>query len=106
YGARACCDVVNRGVAVYKGKVYVGALDGRLIALDAGDGKVVWQVMTVDQNQPYTITGAPRVVKGKVIIGNGGAPACGRRLRIRLRRRYGQTGMALLHRAGRPIEAV
>ncbi|HKE03683.1 MAG TPA: PQQ-binding-like beta-propeller repeat protein, partial [Blastocatellia bacterium] len=73
YGARACCDVVNRGVAVYKGKVYVGALDGRLIALDAGDGKVVWQVMTVDQNQPYTITGAPRVVKGKVIIGNGGA---------------------------------
>jgi quinohemoprotein ethanol dehydrogenase len=72
YGARACCDVVNRGVAVYKGRVYVGALDGRLIALDAGDGKVVWQVTTVDQNQPYTITGAPRVVKGKVIIGNGG----------------------------------
>ena len=72
YGARACCDVVNRGVAVYKGKVYVGALDGRLIALDAGNGKVVWQVTTVNQNQPYTITGAPRVVKGKVIIGNGG----------------------------------
>ena len=72
YGARACCDVVNRGVAIYKGKIYVGALDGRLIALDAGDGKVVWQVTTVDQNQPYTITGAPRVVKGKVIIGNGG----------------------------------
>src|SRR5262245_6210085 len=72
YGARACCDVVNRGVAVYKGKVYVGALDGRLIALDAADGKVLWQVTTVDQNQPYTITGAPRVVKGKVIIGHGG----------------------------------
>lgn len=72
YGARACCDVVNRGVAVYKGKVYVGALDGRLIALDAADGKVVWQALTVDQNQPYTITAAPRVVKGKVIIGNGG----------------------------------
>jgi quinohemoprotein ethanol dehydrogenase len=72
YGARACCDVVNRGVAVYKGKIYVGALDGRLIALDAADGKVVWQIPTVDQNQPYTITGAPRVVKGKVIIGNGG----------------------------------
>ncbi|HEU0178899.1 MAG TPA: PQQ-dependent dehydrogenase, methanol/ethanol family [Blastocatellia bacterium] len=73
YGARACCDVVNRGVAVYRGMVYVGALDGRLIALDAADGKVVWHVTTVDQNQPYTITGAPRVVKGKVIIGNGGA---------------------------------
>ena len=73
YGARACCDVVNRGVAVYKGRVYVGALDGRLIALDAANGKVVWQVTTVDRNLPYTITGAPRVVKGKVVIGNGGA---------------------------------
>jgi quinohemoprotein ethanol dehydrogenase len=73
YGQRACCDVVNRGVAVYKGKVYVGTLDGRLAALDAETGKPLWQVITVDQSLPYTITGAPRVVKGKVIIGNGGA---------------------------------
>ena len=73
YGQKACCDVVNRGVAVYRGKVYVGVLDGRLVALNAETGKVVWQVNTVDQNQAYTITGAPRVVKGKVIIGNGGA---------------------------------
>jgi quinohemoprotein ethanol dehydrogenase len=72
YGQRACCDVVNRGVAFYKGKVYVGTLDGRLVALDAGTGRVLWQVTTVDQSQPYTITGAPRVVKGRVIIGNGG----------------------------------
>ena len=72
YGPRACCDVVNRGVAFYRGRVYVGTLDGRLAALDAGTGKVVWQVTTVDQQQPYTITGAPRVVKGKVVIGNGG----------------------------------
>jgi PQQ-dependent dehydrogenase (methanol/ethanol family) len=72
YGPRACCDVVNRGVAFYKGRVYVGTLDGRLAALDAGTGKVVWQVTTVDQSQPYTITGAPRIVKGRVIIGNGG----------------------------------
>jgi PQQ-dependent dehydrogenase (methanol/ethanol family) len=71
--AKACCDAVNRGVAVYKGKVYVGTLDGRLIALEAETGKVVWSVVTVDQNQAYTITAAPRVVKGKVIIGNGGA---------------------------------
>lgn len=73
FGQRACCDVVNRGVAVYKGKVYVGVLDGRLAALDAGTGKLLWQMMTVDQGLPYTITGAPRIVKGKVIIGNGGA---------------------------------
>ena len=72
YGQRACCDVVNRGVAVYKGKIYVGVLDGRLAALDAETGRPVWQIVTVNQNQPYTITGAPRIVKGKVIIGNGG----------------------------------
>ncbi len=70
---RACCDVVNRGVALYKGKVYVGVLDGRLVALDATTGRVRWQVQTNPVGQPYTITGAPRVVDGKVIIGNGGA---------------------------------
>lgn len=72
YGPKACCDVVNRGVAVYKGRVYVGTLDGRLAALDAATGKVIWEVVTVDQSKQYTITAAPRVVKGKVIIGNGG----------------------------------
>jgi quinohemoprotein ethanol dehydrogenase len=72
-GRWACCDVVNRGVAVWKGKVYVGAIDGRLIALDAGTGQVAWEVQTTDQAKRYTITGAPRVVKDKVIIGNGGA---------------------------------
>ncbi len=73
YGERACCDVVNRGVALYKGHIYVGSLDGRLIAIDAATGKKVWEVLTVDIKKPYTITGAPRVVDGKVIIGNGGA---------------------------------
>ncbi len=71
-GAKACCDVVNRGVAVHQGRVYVGTLDGRLASLDAESGKVVWQTVTVDQTQSYTITGAPRIVKNKVIIGNGG----------------------------------
>ncbi|MEH6552047.1 MAG: PQQ-dependent dehydrogenase, methanol/ethanol family [Pseudomonadales bacterium] len=69
----ACCDVVNRGVAVWQGQVFFGALDGRLIALDAATGKVNWQVATVDPELPYTITGAPRVIDGKVMIGNGGA---------------------------------
>ena len=73
-GYKGCCDVVNRGVALYKGKVFVGAYDGRLIALDAATGSVVWEKDTIiDRTRPYTITGAPRVFKGKVIIGNGGA---------------------------------
>ncbi|MDE0854502.1 MAG: PQQ-dependent dehydrogenase, methanol/ethanol family [Nevskia sp.] len=72
--ANACCDVGNRGVAVRKGKVYVGAFDGRLIALDARSGKKIWETDTVpDHSRSYSITGAPLIVKDKVLIGNGGA---------------------------------
>ncbi len=73
WAVNACCDVVNRGVALWEGKVFVGSLDGRLIALDAATGQEIWDVNTIDRTKPYTITGAPRVVKGKVLIGNGGA---------------------------------
>ena len=73
WAVNACCDVVNRGVALWEGKVFVGSLDGRLIALDAATGRELWDVNTIDRSKPYTITGAPRVVKGKVLIGNGGA---------------------------------
>jgi len=74
YGEKACCDVVNRGVAIYKGRVFVGAFDGRLIALDAATGAKLWDKDTViDHARAYTITGAPRVANGNVIIGNGGA---------------------------------
>ena len=73
-GPRLCCGAVNRGVALYNGLVFVGLLDGRLVALDADNGTPVWDVQTsVDLKESYSITGAPRVVKGKVIIGNGGA---------------------------------
>ena len=72
-GPKGCCDAVNRGVALYADKVFVGTFDGRLIALDATSGEPVWEVLTVDRSKPYTITGAPRVVEGRVIIGNGGA---------------------------------
>lgn len=72
-GRSACCDAVNRGVALWQGKVYVGTLDGRLIALDAKTGKPLWTQQTTDDSQPYTITGAPRVLKDLVLIGNGGA---------------------------------
>ena len=68
-----CCDAVNRGVALWEGKVFFGTLDGRLIALNAGNGEKLWEVQTTPKDKPYSITGAPRVVKGKVIIGNGGA---------------------------------
>ena len=71
-GSRFCCGPVNRGVAVYKGRVYVGLLDGRLVALDADTGRVSWSVQTTPVGADYSITGAPRIVKGKVVIGNGG----------------------------------
>lgn len=75
----ACCGVSNRGVAIWGDSVFVGALDGRLIALDAKTGQVQWQNMTVDPTKGHTITGAPRVVKGKVLIGFGGADMSARR---------------------------
>lgn len=73
WGEKACCDVVNRGVALFGDDLFFGTLDGRLIALEAQNGTKKWEVLTVDPAKPQTITGAPRVVKGKVLIGNGGA---------------------------------
>ena len=74
YGARACCDAVNRGVAVVGGRVFVATLDGYLVALNARSGKVEWRIDTIiDRTRAYTITGAPRIVAGKIVIGNGGA---------------------------------
>lgn len=72
FAGRGCCDVVNRGVAAWDGKIYVGTYDGRLIALDQKTGNEVWSVLTVDHDKPVTSTGAPRIAKGKVIIGNAG----------------------------------
>lgn len=73
WGRYLCCDAVNRGAAVWKGAVYVGTIDGRLVSLDAKTGAKRWEVNTIDRSKPYSITGAPRVVKGKVLIGNGGS---------------------------------
>jgi alcohol dehydrogenase (cytochrome c)/quinohemoprotein ethanol dehydrogenase len=67
-----CCGIVNRGIAAYQGKIYVGTLDGRLVALDAKTGKEVWSELTIDKTKRYSITSAPRIVKGKVLIGNSG----------------------------------
>src|SRR5216684_2242195 len=71
-GVKGCCDVVSRGVAAWKGKIFVGTFDGRLVALDARTGKPVWSVVTGDQSKAFTITQAPRVVKGRVVIGMSG----------------------------------
>ena len=73
---RNCCDEVNRGVAVWKGKVYVVSLDGRLFALNAATGAVVWQTDTIiDKTRGYSVTGAPEIAGRVVVIGNAGADA-------------------------------
>ncbi len=64
---------INRGVAYAHGRVFVGTQDGRLIALDAASGTLLWSVKTVPDDSLYTISGAPWAIKGKVLIGNGGA---------------------------------
>ncbi|MGE0115858.1 MAG: PQQ-dependent dehydrogenase, methanol/ethanol family [Steroidobacteraceae bacterium] len=70
----ACCDAVNRGVAVWQGKVYVAALDGKLFALNAATGAVIWSANTfVDNGHSYASTGAPEVAGKVVVIGNSGA---------------------------------
>ena len=84
WAVNACCDVVNRGVAAWNGKVYIGTIDGRLIAVDAATGKPVWDVSTIEHDKPYAITGAPRVVKGLVLIGQGGAEFSDARLHLRV----------------------
>ena len=76
--AKTCCGPVNRGVAIWQKdkssplQVFFGSLDGRLIALDALTGKENWSVQSTPTDGNYSITGAPRIVKDMVIIGNGG----------------------------------
>ncbi len=67
-----CCGPASRGLAVWKGRVIAATIDGRLFAVDAATGKPLWDVRTTDPNKPYSITGAPRVVRGLVVIGNAG----------------------------------
>ena len=71
--SRICCGVVNRGIAMYEDKIIAPVVDGRLRALDAATGKLVWESRVSPANMAYTITMAPRVIKGgKVIIGVSG----------------------------------
>ena len=67
WAVKMCCDVVNRGVAYNEGNLFFGTIDGRLISLNANDGSERWEIQTTDRERPYSITGAPRLVKDKVI---------------------------------------
>ncbi len=69
---KICCGVVNRGLALYQNLVIAPVIDGRLEALDAATGKVVWEARVAYPQEDYTITMAPRIAKGKVIIGVSG----------------------------------
>ena len=71
-GIMPCCDVVNRGAAIYKDKVYFATLDARLVALNKDTGKVVWSKKIEDYKAGYSATSAPLIVDGKVITGNSG----------------------------------
>jgi PQQ-dependent dehydrogenase (methanol/ethanol family) len=73
YAVKLCCGIVNRGVAVWKGKVIWGTLDGRLLAVDAGSGKKVWEVQATDPQKTLSITGAPRIADGRIFIGEAGS---------------------------------
>ena len=104
-GVRGCCDVVNRGVAAWNGKIYVGTFDGRLVALDARTGRQIWSVMTVDPDKPYTITQAPRVIKGRVVIGNSGAEYGVRGYISAYDAENGDARLAVLHRTRRSSQS-
>lgn len=73
YAVKLCCGIVNRGVAVWKGKVIWGTLDGRLIAVDARSGKKIWEVQATDPKKWLSITGAPRIADGRIFIGEAGS---------------------------------
>ncbi|MCE8518119.1 PQQ-dependent methanol/ethanol family dehydrogenase [Ruegeria pomeroyi] len=71
-GILPCCDVINRGAAIYGDKIYFGTLDARIVALDAKSGDVVWNKKIADYKAGYSYTAAPLIVKGLVITGNSG----------------------------------
>ena len=106
-GYKGCCDVVNRGVALHKGKVYVGAYDGRLIALDAATGKKVWEKDTIiDRKQLLHDHRRAARLQGQGDHRQRRRRVRRARLRHRLRRRDRQAGLALVHGARRPEQAL
>ena len=80
YGGRTvvdCCSTNNKGVAVYGGRVFMGTLDARLVALDANTGKEIWRTQVGDNDLGYHMTGSPTVIDGRVVTGvSGGEQGC------------------------------
>jgi quinohemoprotein ethanol dehydrogenase len=73
YAVKLCCGIVNRGVAVWKGKVIWGTLDGRLVSVDAKSGRKAWEKQITDPQLTLSITGAPRVADDRIFIGQAGS---------------------------------
>ncbi len=73
WAVNLCCGIVNRGVALWKDKVIWGTLDGRLVAVDAVNGELIWEVQATDREKQLSITGAPRIANGRIFIGEAGS---------------------------------
>jgi quinohemoprotein ethanol dehydrogenase len=71
--SKICCGVVNRGLALYQGLIYAPVIDGRLVALDVNTGKPVWEGRVSYTQDGYSLTMAPRIARGKVVIGVAGS---------------------------------
>ncbi len=99
---KICCGIVNRGLAIYNGMIIAPVIDGRLEALNALTGKVIWEARVAYPQDYYAITMAPRVANGKVLIGVAGGDHPDARLLRCLRRRHGPSRLALLHRSRKP----
>ena len=105
--ASACCGVVNRGLALYEGKVIAPVLDGRLRALDMQTGKVLWESRVTPTNLPYTITMAPRVIKGgRVIVGASGGEYAVRGFFAAYRREHRKGTVEVLYGSRRPVQTI
>jgi alcohol dehydrogenase (cytochrome c) len=94
-----CCGPQNRGLAALGDRVFMGTLDAHVVALDAKPGRVRWDTAAADADKSYSFTGAPLIVKDKIIVGGGRRRVRCSRLHRRLRRRVGQARLAVLHRA-------
>jgi quinohemoprotein ethanol dehydrogenase len=115
--SRLCCGVNSRGIALYEGKVLVPVIDGRMQALDAATGKLLWSSWAIPQPKegevsPYSITMAARVAKGKGREGQSVYRQCRRRvpavswIRYRFRRQHRQGTLEVLHNTGRSVERI